>query len=43
MTRIRRECRNVRSETIHKVWDNLKLRLNYFSQVNAAHTENLLT
>ena len=42
-TRIRSERRNVRSETLHKVWDNLKLRLSYLSQVNGARIEILLT
>ena len=42
-TRIRQECRNVRSETLKKVGDNQKLRLNQLSQVNGAHIESLMS
>ena len=42
-TCIRRECRNACSKTLHKVWNILKLRPNYLSQVNGAHIESLLT
>ena len=41
--RIKLECRRVRPETLAKVWDNLKLRLNYLTKVNGGHIESLIS
>ena len=41
--RIKLECRRVRPETLAKVWDNLKLRLNYLTKVNGEHIESLIS
>lgn len=40
--RIRRECRLIDQETLRKVWDNTKLRLNCLEQVKGKHIESLL-
>ena len=34
------ECRKVRLETFRKVWHNLKLRLNYFINVDGSRTNH---
>ena len=41
-TRIRAAVRSIRPETLRKVWENTKLRLNYVSNVGGGHIENRL-
>ena len=41
--RVTSACRSIRPETLAKVWDNIKLRLNYLSKVNGGHIENLIS
>ena len=37
---IKSECRRIRPETLAKVWETLKLRLNYLRNVDGGHIEN---
>ena len=41
-TRIRRECRQISPETLRKVWDNTKLRLNVLENVRGGHIESIV-
>ena len=40
--RVVSECHKIKPETLRKVWDNLKLRLNYLNKVNGGHIEPLM-
>ena len=40
--RIRAEINSINQETLQKVWENMKLRLNYIKQQNGGHIENTL-
>jgi len=40
--RIRAEINSINQETLQKVWENMKLRLNYIKQQNGGHIENIL-
>ena len=40
--RIKSECRRIRPETLAKVWENLKLRLNYLRNVDGGNIEYLM-
>lgn len=40
--RIRAEIDRINQESLQKVWQNLKLRLNYIMRQNAGHIENIL-